>query len=317
MKNLEIGLYFYMSHDLDIPDQYDLMKDAVSYAEKAGFSFVWVVDGYFQNLMGLQLNPAVIHSALSVTTSAIQLRGECMITPIRDVLREAEEWSVIDNLSDGRVGLAVYSSYENEKSLESTTSYVRELKDLWAGKSVPRKNGVGEDIEIKIFPRPIQEESPVWIPAANDEINFETVGKSGANLLTFYSDDNMVDLKRKISLYREATLSSGFNQGKVSIITDAFSENNLDKPIQTYFKRSMNLIFENLEDHNKSDQSESRSNKTVIAENEYSNLLSCISDSGADELACLIDLTQGSDKVFEKLKILKEKLLETAFHLSN
>ncbi|MEL7147820.1 MAG: LLM class flavin-dependent oxidoreductase [Bacteroidota bacterium] len=298
MKNIDVGLYCYMSHDLSLPNQYDLMKDVISYADQEGFKFVWVVDGYFQSTINLQLNPAVLHSALSVITSSVSLRGECMISTFRDVLREAEEWSVIDNLSNGRAGLALYTVSESGQPIEETIAYMKNLKDLWKGHSVQRKNGLGEEIEVKIFPRPIQEESPVWIPLSAGKSDFSSLGASGANLLTILKND-VKELKSEISLYRAAAEKEGFGKSVVTVISN--NENTVSQPLRNYLKRSMNL-----------EDSVTFGEKSSLSE----KLLNQVAESGADELACLVDLTQGRQKIFESLQQLSEKLLQKTLQTS-
>ena len=68
----------------------------------------------------------------------------------------AEEWALVDNLSGGRVGIAVHSG--GETSLDQ----VETVRRLWRGEASRVPDGEGRPIEIRILPRPIQRELPLW-----------------------------------------------------------------------------------------------------------------------------------------------------------
>jgi alkanesulfonate monooxygenase SsuD/methylene tetrahydromethanopterin reductase-like flavin-dependent oxidoreductase (luciferase family) len=48
----------------------------------------------------------VLAAALAVSTSNIRIRAGSVISPLQNPIRVAEEWSIVDNLSNGRVDLA-------------------------------------------------------------------------------------------------------------------------------------------------------------------------------------------------------------------
>ena len=45
-------------------------------------------------------------TALAATTRTLKIRSGSCVSPLHHPIRIAEEWGVVDNLSDGRVGLA-------------------------------------------------------------------------------------------------------------------------------------------------------------------------------------------------------------------
>ena len=56
-------------------------------------------------------NPNVFHAALATITEKIQLRSGSVVMPLHHPVRVAEEWAVIDNLSNSRVGVAFASGW--------------------------------------------------------------------------------------------------------------------------------------------------------------------------------------------------------------
>jgi alkanesulfonate monooxygenase SsuD/methylene tetrahydromethanopterin reductase-like flavin-dependent oxidoreductase (luciferase family) len=63
----------------------------------------------------------------------------------------AEEWALVDNLSGGRAGIVI----EETNDLET-------VRRLWRGEAVRVPDGEGREIEVRILPRPIQPELPLW-----------------------------------------------------------------------------------------------------------------------------------------------------------
>lgn len=166
------GLCFFIDDRLPGDDYLALLQKAVRYADRAGFSFVFVID---ERSHGVTLNPTIIQAALAVQTTRIALRGQCLPPQKRDAIRSVEDWSVVDNLSDGRVGVVIAA-----EAVEPV--FVEELGRLWKGETVKRINGVGNEVALKVFPRPVQEELPVWV-VVNDMHDFKKVAGTGMNIL--------------------------------------------------------------------------------------------------------------------------------------
>ncbi|HEY9258381.1 LLM class flavin-dependent oxidoreductase [Chitinophaga sp.] len=171
----EIGLCFTIDRSLPGRGYLALLQKAVQYADRAGFSFAWVMEA-----ADVKQNPTIIQSTLSVQTKRIALRGQCLSPDRRDAIRSVEDWSIVDNLSNGRIGVMVAADFD-----EAMNRHVAELRGLWKGESVKRMNGVGKEVELKVFPRPLQKELPIWVcmTAAHDETAFKKAGELGVHIL--------------------------------------------------------------------------------------------------------------------------------------
>jgi alkanesulfonate monooxygenase SsuD/methylene tetrahydromethanopterin reductase-like flavin-dependent oxidoreductase (luciferase family) len=51
------------------------------------------------------------------------------------------------------------------------------IRRLWRGESVEFTGGRGNAVPVKIFPRPIQKELPMWVTAAGSPETFKLAGK--------------------------------------------------------------------------------------------------------------------------------------------
>ncbi|HWN44293.1 MAG TPA: LLM class flavin-dependent oxidoreductase [Thermoanaerobaculia bacterium] len=136
-----------------------LFLKVVRQAEEQGLSAVWIAEG-----AGLFLNPAVLASAAAVATRRIALRG-CLALPLHNPIRVAEEWALVDNLSGGRAGIVI-----------GETAGVETVRRLWRGEAVQVPDGEGRPVEVRILPRPIQPELPLWSRVDEDVIQTDLAG---------------------------------------------------------------------------------------------------------------------------------------------
>src|SRR6201986_119804 len=127
-------------------DKYRLLLDSTRYADEQGFCAVWTPERHFQEFGGLYPNPSVLGAALAMITERIQIRAGSVALPLHNPLRVAEEWSVVDNLSRGRVGISVASGWHPLDFVLAPRSYadrkdimfqsVETIRKLWRGESV-------------------------------------------------------------------------------------------------------------------------------------------------------------------------------------
>ena len=104
-KSLSFTLYFFSDDGAkDSPDKYRLVLESAKFADRNGFSAVWTPERHFQDFGGLYPNPSVLSAALAMITERVQIRAGSVALPLHHPVRVAEEWSVVDNLSNGRAG---------------------------------------------------------------------------------------------------------------------------------------------------------------------------------------------------------------------
>lgn len=240
--------------------RYRLLLEGARYADANGFSAVWTPERHFHSFGGLYPNPSVTSAAIAAVTERLAIRAGSIVLPLHHPLRVAEEWSVVDNLSNGRVGFSFASGwhandfalqpehYANRKRL--MLEGIDTVLDLWRGNSLTLMNGEGESFAARVFPPPVQREPPIWITAAGNVETFEIAGRSGHNLLTNLLGQTVDQLKIKIAAYRAARADSGHpGQGTVSVMLHTFIGTDIDSvrelvrgPFCAYLKSSFDLV---------------------------------------------------------------------------
>src|SRR5207247_10823982 len=79
---------------------------------------------------------------------------------------------------------------------------IETVRRLWRGEKVRRRDGNGTELEVRILPRPIQRELPIWVTAAGSPETFRSAGEVGTNLLTHLLNQSIEKLAEKIAIYR-------------------------------------------------------------------------------------------------------------------
>ena len=345
-SSMDISLFFF-SADASATgaNKYRLFMDTVQFADRNGFAAVWIPERHFHPFGGLYPNPSVLGAAVATVTKRVQIRAGSVVIPLQDPLRVAEEWSVIDNLSGGRVGLACASgwhvndfvlapdNYENRK--EIMLEHIEKLRRLWRGESVAIINGSGKLTEVRIFPQPIQPELSVWL-ASHSDATFVKAAQIGAHVLTLLWDTTPEDLARRIALYRKALARRGQEpaSGKVTLMVHTFVGDTIEsvKEIVTRAYRqylSVNLSLQNdmIEGrggtgvHDKADQEFIIAQATeqlfqsrglVGTSDVCAAKIAAFKAIGVDEIACLIDFGIDYENTMQSLERLKPLVQDAA-----
>ncbi|HET9959839.1 MAG TPA: MupA/Atu3671 family FMN-dependent luciferase-like monooxygenase, partial [Polyangiaceae bacterium] len=263
-KGMQFSL-FYFASDAGTKTEpgrgvYKLLLEGARFADQNGFTAVWTPERHFHAFGGLYPNPALTSAAVAAVTERVQLRAGSIVLPLQNPIRVVEDWSFIDNLSQGRVGLSFASGWhandfalrpENyERRRELMFEYIETIKRLWRGESITVKNGVGADLEIRTLPRPVQKAPPIWITAAGSVDTFKAAGSLGANLLTNMLGQSVTDLREKIAAYRAARAAAGFEgAGHVTLMLHTFVGTDVaevkslvHRPFIDYLRTSTDLV---------------------------------------------------------------------------
>ncbi|MEU1866299.1 MupA/Atu3671 family FMN-dependent luciferase-like monooxygenase [Streptomyces gardneri] len=253
-------LYFGSDSEASSDDRYRLLLEGAKFADRNGFTAVWTPERHFHQFGGLYPNPSVMAAAVAATTERVQVRAGSVVMPLHDPLRVAEEWSAVDNISAGRVGISLASGWHAndfalapdryEKRKQLMMDGLAEVRKLWRGEKVTRSNGVGAEVEVGVYPRPVQPELPVWLTSAKHPETFRMAGEAGTGVLTHLLGHSLEELAEKIALYRKAWREHGHpGDGHVAVMVHTFVGPDIDEvrklvrePMSRYLETSFDLI---------------------------------------------------------------------------
>jgi natural product biosynthesis luciferase-like monooxygenase protein/amino acid adenylation domain-containing protein len=349
---MELSLsYFANDEDTLSGPKYELLLEGAKLADAHGFSAVWTPERHFHAFGGLYPQPAVVSAALASTTRNLRLRAGSVVLPLHDPLLVAEQWSVVDNLSGGRVGLSVASGWHVQDFTFSPGNYedrrkvlmrnLETLRAIWRGEKQRRPGGGGVTVEVALRPKPVQRELPVWLTATANPETFRLAGELGAGVLTGLLAHSLEELKPKVALYREAWRRNGHpGHGHITCMLHTFIGEDdgevlrtVRQPLLGYFRSSVDIMTSLLaaQGHQGELAKLSEEDITGILEHTFEHharqtgllgtvesglkRLRDVREADVDEVACLIDFGLEPAVVLEGLKrlaTLRERMEQDA-----
>src|SRR5581483_445793 len=233
---MDFSIMFFASQmQMDAMHKYRLIIEATKFADQHGFCAVWTPERHFADFGGIFPNPSVISAGLETITQNINIRAGSVVSPLHDSMRIAEEWAVVDNLSQGRVSISfapgwnindfIFFPERFEDRRNIMHQQIVEIQDLWQGKSITRTNSEGVALDVLLYPRPIQSKLPIWLTSASASADtFVFAGSIGANILTHLVYQDIGNLVQKITAYREARAKHGYDPatGVVTLMVHTF-----------------------------------------------------------------------------------------------
>jgi natural product biosynthesis luciferase-like monooxygenase protein len=251
--------YFSADEQEQARDKYRLLLEGARFADTHGFEAVWTPERHFHAFGGLYPNPSVTGAAVAAITSRVGIRAGSCVMPLHHPARVAEEWSVVDNLSNGRVGISFAAGWQPNDFVFRPENYadakqvmfrdVALVQRLWRGEALPFEGPRGP-VEVRTLPRPVQPELPVWITTAGNPETFAQAGTFGGNVLTHLLGQTIEELAPKIAAYRAAWRAAGHpGEGRVSLMLHTFVGGSdeqvrdlVREPMTAYLRTSVGLI---------------------------------------------------------------------------
>jgi natural product biosynthesis luciferase-like monooxygenase protein len=236
---------------------YRYLLDATRRIDGSAVDAVWVPERHFTEFGGLFPNPAVVGAAVATTTRHLRIRAGSVISPLHDPVRIAEEWAVVDNLSDGRVDVSFGSGWNANDFVLAPEQYERRrevmhqqidvVRRLWRGESLARTNGAGVSFEVRTLPRPVQPELPVWLTVQSDK-TFALAADAGLPVLTNLNFTTPEALTRRCASYRERLDPARSSRAAVAVMvhthiadTAAAARATATPALRTYLRSNLDM----------------------------------------------------------------------------
>src|SRR5262245_27201942 len=148
---------------------------------------------HFLGYGGLVANPAVLLAAAAARTSRIRL-GPCIaILPLRHPLQSAEDYSMVDSVSGGRLEFGIgtgntlldYEVFdvEREEGQERMEEALGIILSAWEKDRFDHQGKFWSFPEITLYPRPVQQpHPPIWV-AGTSARTLEWAGRRGYDIM--------------------------------------------------------------------------------------------------------------------------------------
>ncbi|MCC1491155.1 MupA/Atu3671 family FMN-dependent luciferase-like monooxygenase [Cognatishimia sp. F0-27] len=217
---MAFSIYYWGNDDGVGRDKYRLLLEGAKFADDNGFVAVWTPERHFHAFGGPYPNPSVTGAAVAGVTRNIGVRGGSVVAPLHHPARIAEEWAVIDNLTNGRAGMAIASGWQPDDFVlrpENTPpankpamiEAITTVRKLWRGEPVAFPKQDGSLHEVITQPRPVSKDLPVWVTTAGNPETWKEAGRLGCNVLTHLLGQSIDEVAEKITLYHAALREAG------------------------------------------------------------------------------------------------------------
>ncbi|MCM0679191.1 LLM class flavin-dependent oxidoreductase, partial [Micromonospora phytophila] len=324
---VDFSLYFFGDYpEQDRADKYDVVVAAAEFADTHGFHAVWIPERHFHSFGGIFPNPSVLAAALAVRTRRLRLNAGSVVLPLHHPVRVAEEWSMVDNLSGGRIGLGCAPGWHANDFVFAPENYGRHkavmyeqletVRRLWRGEAVSARSGSGEQIEVRLFPRPVQPDPPVFTAIVGNPDSYREAARRDIGVVTNLMTQDVARLAENIALYRRTRAEHGLDPagGRVVVLLHTYLADDADRaraeafePFCAYLRSSFSLLGQvvnslgmniDLADTPDDDvrfvlaRAYERycAQRALIGSPASSRaVLDAVLDAGADEIACFID----------------------------
>jgi len=138
-KGIDFSLFYFASHAGGGRDPYRLLVEGTRFADTHGLSAVWTPERHFHPFGGLFPNPAITSTALAMVTKHVQLRAGSLVLPLQHPVRVAEDWSLVDNLSNGRAAISFASGWHANDFALAPANYASRRQLLYRDIEVFRR----------------------------------------------------------------------------------------------------------------------------------------------------------------------------------
>ena len=209
----------YPSAPRSLGQLYGQVLDQARQAERLGYDTFWVAEHHFHEY-GAVPNPAVFLAALSQQTRRLRLGTAISILTFHNPLTVAENYALVDQLSQGRLSLGVGSGYLKHEfeGYDVDPAIKRERFDenlmlverLLAGERVTHESRHNTIREVRINVQPVQQPVPVYVAILRREAAYH-VGRQGRRMLfvPYAAVDSFEEIGLMMQDYRRGLAEAG------------------------------------------------------------------------------------------------------------
>jgi probable LLM family oxidoreductase len=211
---------------LDGTESMRQLLERIEQADKAGLDVFGIGEHHRKEF--LDSAPTMILAAAAARTKKIRLTSAVTVLSAADPVRVFQNFATLDLISGGRAEMVVgrgsfieafplfgmnlndYDKLFSEK-LELLLTLQKNEFVNWSGKFRPALTGQG------VYPRPMQENLPIWIGVGGTPESFIRAGSLGLPLMVAIIGGETHRFRPLVDLYREAGSKAGHSPDKLKV----------------------------------------------------------------------------------------------------
>jgi len=250
-------LDYYPESGLTKREYYEQIAKEIEFAEKLGYRGAWIAEHHFIDY-GIVPSAPTYLSYIASRTKSIRIGPAVATIVFRNPIHVAEEYSLVDILSNGRLNLAVGSGYLKHEFAGFSISQEakREIFDeafeiilkLMKGEKVTFNGKYFKLENVSINVLPIQKpHPPIWIAVLRAEAAYY-VGVKGFNLIMipYATVDKIEEIEPVVNAYRKGLKESKVNFAELSLSFHTHVSNSFHDAIEESKEYLHRYVFSRL-----------------------------------------------------------------------
>jgi natural product biosynthesis luciferase-like monooxygenase protein len=206
-------------YGLPLAQYYEEVSETVILADRLGWARALTTEHHFHYYGGAVPNPAVILAAWARETETIRLGAAVSLMQLRDPLKVAEDYAMVDHLSGGRCDMGVAKGFvphefaafgvDPAEVPERIAEGLEICKLFWSGAPFSHKGRFFEFDRIQPWPWAVNGSLPIWNAASNSPESFVNAAERGYRLMMNQYPMSVGSLQEKFALYKDAWAAAG------------------------------------------------------------------------------------------------------------
>ena len=169
--------------------------EQIDAAEDLGFDSFWATEHHFRYFGGMLPNPQMLLAAAAQRTKRMRLGTAVTILPMHNPIRIAEDFAMLDLLSNGRLNFGAgrgmhpleYAVFDAD--FKTAQLRLPEALDIivraWTEDGFEWTGEHYRFPKLTVYPKPLQKpHPPIYITANRDPESFQMIGERGYHLMT-------------------------------------------------------------------------------------------------------------------------------------
>ncbi len=201
-----------------LADRYGALLEQVVLAEQLGFGGFWVAEHHASNV-GRIPNPAVLLAAAAAKTTTIRLGPAVSVLPLRCAALVAEDYAMLDVLSQGRLNMGVGAGSQRSEFDEMGVDFeqrralfddhLAELVRAWT----PAEAGA-------THVRPVQPVPPIYVATLSEQGAYRA-GSAGHSILTLVTPavQDLEEIQARMAAHTRGLEEHGGAPGARAVVT--------------------------------------------------------------------------------------------------
>lgn len=219
---MKFGLLYIPTYvpELDGPAAvfYNRMLEQIARADELGYEGVWITEHHFHEYGGMLPNPAVFGATIAHATQRIRIGTAVTVVALHNPLIIAEDFAMLDVLSQGRVDLGVgrgsvpaeFREFGIDANVPVTDEGIEIILRAWTDETFEFHGKHFNYDKISLLPRPIQRpHPPIWVGATRTPATFEWAGLRDLDVMVLPYMFPPEFLQERLAIYRAALQESG------------------------------------------------------------------------------------------------------------